>query len=222
MEMEGAGEVKGRFHADKRLVERLLRGDRRAFDEFFEGNARGLLRWATRRLRGNTAEAEEIVQTALCSAVAGIETYRGEASLFTWLCTCCHYEILRRRRLEARRPSEIGLDDPVLQGSGALGGGRSPHRDFEELEMGERIHLTLDRLPEGYGEVLELKYLEGLSVEQIANRLGITPKAAESRLSRARRTFKSTYPSTGSGSPRWPSRQEGPGPDQGPESMERK
>ncbi len=57
------------------------------------------------------------------------------------------------------------------------------------------IQLTLDHLPARYGDVLEWKYVEGLRVEEIADRLAVTPLAAESLLARARRAFRSAWQS---------------------------
>jgi RNA polymerase sigma-70 factor (ECF subfamily) len=50
--------------------------------------------------------------------------------------------------------------------------------------------VVLDYLPRRYGQVLEWKYIEGLSVKEIADKLGIAPKAAESTLTRARNAFR--------------------------------
>jgi len=55
------------------------------------------------------------------------------------------------------------------------------------------VAATLDHLPATYGDVLEWKYLHGLSVGEIASRLGIGYKAAESRLSRARAAFREGF-----------------------------
>jgi RNA polymerase sigma-70 factor (ECF subfamily) len=52
------------------------------------------------------------------------------------------------------------------------------------------VHAVLDRLPARYGEALELKYIEGRSVEEIGDRLGIGHTAAQSLLARARVAFR--------------------------------
>jgi RNA polymerase sigma-70 factor (ECF subfamily) len=57
------------------------------------------------------------------------------------------------------------------------------------------VHLTLDLLPEHYARALQWKYVDGLSVEQIATRLGLSGKAAESLLTRARQAFRDGYQS---------------------------
>jgi RNA polymerase sigma-70 factor (ECF subfamily) len=67
--------------------------------------------------------------------------------------------------------------------------------DLPEVEawrhdVGRVVQATLDRLPGRYAEVLEWKYVDELSVNDIADRLAVAPKAAESMLTRARVAFR--------------------------------
>src|SRR5204862_6540816 len=87
------------------LVHRMVRGDEAAFEEFFSASFGPLFRFALPRVGGDADAAEEGVQAALCRAVRKLATYRGEASLLTWLCTICRHEvhgwIKQRRRAPA-------------------------------------------------------------------------------------------------------------------------
>lgn len=76
---------------DKALVNRLLHGHPEAFKTFFDGYFPRLYRFALNRLAGDGDAAEDAAQEALCKAVRKLQTYRGEASLFTWLCTFCRH-----------------------------------------------------------------------------------------------------------------------------------
>ena len=78
--------------SDRAFVRRLLRGDEEAFAEFFDGYFPRLYRFALARLRDED-DAEEVVQATLIRATRKLSTYRGEAALFTWLCTFCRHEI---------------------------------------------------------------------------------------------------------------------------------
>jgi RNA polymerase sigma-70 factor (ECF subfamily) len=60
-------------------------------------------------------------------------------------------------------------------------------------EIARIVRLVLDRLPARYGDALEWKYIDGLSVVEIAERLGVAPKAAESVLTRARTAFRDAF-----------------------------
>ena len=63
------------------------------------------------------------------------------------------------------------------------------------------VHAALDALPPRYGRILEWKYLDNLAVKEIANRMNLRPKAAESLLTRARNSFRKTYARLQGGTP---------------------
>jgi RNA polymerase sigma-70 factor (ECF subfamily) len=164
---------------DGALVGRMLAGEERAFSEFFDGHFDRLFRFALRRLDGNEDAAEEVVQLALSRAVRKLETFRGDSSLFTWLCTFCRHEISALVR--SRRSAEE-VDLSVAEE--AAGGDPDTAMIVQEI---------LDELPSNYGDALEWKYIEGLSVAEIAGRLKVGPKAAESLLTRARNAFRDLF-----------------------------
>ena len=183
---------------DKALTRRLLSGDERAFDDFFDRYFAGLYRFAKARL-GDDASAEEVAQATLCKAIRKLSTYRGEAALFSWLCTFCRREISDFLRLQQRAPQAVGLivDSPevwaALDSLDTLIEGDDPDQSLRRREVARWVRVTLDHLPDHYGQMLEWKYLEDLSVKDIAQRLGVRPKAAESMLTRARSAFRQSF-----------------------------
>jgi len=139
---------------------------------------------------GRLEDVEEIVQESLIAAWDSLPTYKGKSGLFTWLCAITRHEIAdfyRRKKLKQIVFSRL----PFLKNlvSEALG----PELSYQELETKRKILKTLKCLSEGYGRILRLKYIEGLSMKEIAQELGITVKAVESRLSRARLAFQTAY-----------------------------
>ena len=91
---------------DMDLARRLRAGEESAFDAFFAEYFPRVYRFARTRLGGDEDAAEEVAQTTLIKALAKVGTYRGEAALFTWLCTFCSARdrsVVRARRPE--RPS---------------------------------------------------------------------------------------------------------------------
>lgn len=180
---------------DIELVRRMRSGDERAFEEFFGAYFPRLFRFALRRL-GDEDAAEDVVQAALVIAMRKIGTWRGEAALFTWLCTICRHELSAYFERTGRQPVILALDDHP--GTRALieslaHEGPGPHAELERLDLSDRVRVVLDYLPRPYGDVLAWKYLEGLSVAEIAERLGSTVKAAESTLTRARVAFRDGF-----------------------------
>jgi RNA polymerase sigma-70 factor (ECF subfamily) len=68
-----------------------------------------------------------------------------------------------------------------------------PEQQLERQDLARLVQLTLDYLPARYGDVLEWKYLQGLSMREIAERLDTTTKAVESLLTRARDAFRDGF-----------------------------
>ncbi len=71
---------------DRALARRMLAGDEAAFDAFFEGHFSGLYRFAVARVR-DPELARDLVQSAICKAIANLRSWRGEATLAGWLFT---------------------------------------------------------------------------------------------------------------------------------------
>ena len=183
--------------ADLALARRLIAGDQSAFEQFFADYFPRVYRFARTRLDGSEDAAEEVVQTTLIKALAKIHTYRGEAALLSWLCTFCRHEISAWYE-RVGRAGEVVLDPAAPETRGvldalALLSQDNPERALDRLEVRRFVHATLDHLPPRYGDALEWKYLEGLSVGEIARRLGIGYKAAESLLTRARQAFRDGF-----------------------------
>jgi RNA polymerase sigma-70 factor (ECF subfamily) len=188
-------------HDDLALVRSLLRGDEEAYAEFFDEYFSRLYRFALARLHDET-DAEEVVQSTLIRAMRKLAGYRGEARLFTWLCTICRHEIADLAKRRSRRSLAVDLVEENPEVRAALESlpaslDTEPERRLHLRELGRLVQVTLDHLPRHYGNALEWKYLEGLSVAEIAERLGIGPKAAESLLTRARQTFRSDFAAIG-------------------------
>jgi RNA polymerase sigma-70 factor (ECF subfamily) len=131
--------------------------------------------------------AEEVVQATLCTALAQLGQYRGEAALLTWMTTICR-RTLAASRLAEERVSATGAWLESLPGESEDAEAR-----LSRQEMASRVHRVLDWLPAAYAEILAWKYFEEASVEEIARRLGVGLKAAESRLTRAREAFRREF-----------------------------
>ena len=179
------------------MVRRLLSGDEDAFDQLFDDYAGGLFRFALTRVEGDENLAREVVQTTMMRAIEKIDTFRGEAALFSWLCSICRFEITAHFRRLNRSPAEVEWieDAPEIRAvlDALAAGAEGPEDRLRRREVARMVHLTLDHLPPRYGRALEWKYFEGLPVKEIADRLGVSPKAAESVMTRAREAFRTGF-----------------------------
>ena len=168
---------------------RMVAGDEVAFAEFGERYPPALYRFTAARVGNDPDLTRDLVQNAVTKALGKLETYRAEASLLTWLCACCRNEFLMHlRRQRGSVVGNLSLSDLA---------GREPVVDEPDPEVvtlaGERrllVHMVLDALPAHYARVLEWKYLDERPVAEIAARLDLETKAAESLLTRARAAFR--------------------------------
>jgi RNA polymerase sigma-70 factor, ECF subfamily len=183
---------------DRRLVRRMLAHDKSAFDAFFNGYFPRLYRFARTRLNNDPNATKEIVHVTLSKAMRKLSSYRGEAALFTWLCTICRNEISDHIARVARERERVVLTEDLPDVRAAVDALTAPAADDPEnqyvrLETTRLIQVALDRLPLRYGDALEWKYVYGFSVDEIAAKLGVGVEAAQSVLARAKRAFQDVY-----------------------------
>ncbi len=190
-------EVVPQVQQDRSLAARVAAGDQGAFDAFFKEYFPRLFRFTLTRVDNDPELAEEIVQRTMCIVVRKMGSYRGEALLFTWLCQICRNEsfaVFRERKLEMR--ADVPIEDhPGVQAALELAAGDDgrPESAQRRDEIANFVRVTLTHLPDNYAQALELKYIQGCSVREIASRLHLGEKAAESILSRARAAFKEHF-----------------------------
>jgi RNA polymerase sigma-70 factor (ECF subfamily) len=183
-------------HVDRALARRILRGDEAAFRDLFDRFFPRLYRFALARLPGDSDGARDIVQQTFCLAIERLDTYRGEAALYTWFCQICRNAIADHfRRNPGGGSARLVLLEDQPNARAILESLAAPAADEPETgAVREQVHrivaATLDALPGRYGEALEWKYIDGLSVREIAERLSVGEKAAESLLTRARESFR--------------------------------
>ena len=176
---------------ERRLLRGMARGDRASFDRFVAHYTPALVRYAQNHLSGHDEAVPDVVQSTLAVAVERLDSFRGDGPLGAWLLGICRFQIgTYWRRWKVRRQTEadsgVMLDD-------IESGDDSPWQLLESEHRRATVHSTLDLLPPPYGDVLEWKYLQDLSVKEIAGRLEVSLKAAESALTRARSAFRKAF-----------------------------
>lgn len=135
----------------------------------------------------NENDAEDIFQETLVAASQSLPTFKGKSSFFTWLCGIANHEIAdfyRKKKIKTFLFSRFPFLETLV--SEALG----PEEELLKQELRKEVKQVLGRLTEGYSSILRLKYYQGLSMAEIAEKLGMTVKAVESKLSRAREAFR--------------------------------
>jgi RNA polymerase sigma-70 factor (ECF subfamily) len=178
---------------DAELVRRALARDDTAFRTIMERNNRRLYRIARGILR-NDAEAEDVVQEAYVNAFTHLDGFRSDSSLTTWLARITMNEALgrlRRERLavnldtfEAQRTEAQIIQFPQTVASD------DPERTMAQREILQLVERATDNLPEIFRIVFITRVIEGMSVEETANLLGLRAETVKSRLHRARRLVR--------------------------------
>jgi len=179
------------------LVNRMRRGEQRAFDQFFDRYAARVGAFIARRSAFDAAGIEDVVQMTMINAMRGLANFRGGASLFTWLCQISRNHLADARRKAARQPVMQSLDELADERPLATVVQLTDFRDpldecASESDRGA-VRRAINRLPAHYAKILELRYGDELTVPEIATTLGISETAAESQLVRAKQAFRSDW-----------------------------
>lgn len=190
---------------DRGLVRSLLAGERAAFDGFFHEYFPRLYRFVLPRVGGDAAVAEDLCQNVLTRALRKLHLYRGEAALFTWLCRIARNELADHWQQRQREQNHLVFlqDDAAIQA--VLDTLETDDRESPEAgrfgqEVGRLVQLALDNLPGRYGSLLEWKYVDGLSMTEIAQRSDMTVVSVQSALQRARSAFREAFVTLAGGS----------------------
>ncbi|HEY4645475.1 MAG TPA: sigma-70 family RNA polymerase sigma factor [Steroidobacteraceae bacterium] len=187
--------VSDAIHVDRALARRILGGDETAFRGLFDSFFPRLYRFALARLNGDHEAAREVVQRTFCKAIERLDTYRGEAALYTWFCQVCRNALIDYQRAMNREARTVVLleDQPNLRAvleAFVAPASAQPELAAWQQDVRRLVQATVDTLPDHYSAILEWKYVDGRSVDEIARQLNVGVKAAESLLTRARHAFR--------------------------------
>jgi len=182
---------------EKELLDRMQRGDQLAFNEFFDSNASRIASFAARRSALDASALEDIVQQTMIKAIRSIAGFRGESSLFTWLCSICRSQLADSRRKAARQPKTESLESETLEPSKITPIGliefRDPLDECVSDSSRNEVRRAINSLSPRYSRILELRYGDDLTVPEIARLLQLTEDAAESLLVRAKKAFRERW-----------------------------
>jgi RNA polymerase sigma-70 factor (ECF subfamily) len=178
---------------DAELVRRALARDGNAFRAIIQTHNRRLYRIARSIVR-NDSEAEDVVQEAYVRAFSHLESFRGDSSLATWLARIVMNEALGRLRkqhptvdletVETQRPQAEIIQFP------RSGNSDDPERTMAQRQILRLVEQATDALPEIYRTVFVTRVIEGMSVEETAELLGMRVETVKTRLHRARKLVR--------------------------------
>lgn len=180
---------------ESELISGLRAGRSSAYAALMRRNNQRLYRLA-RGVLGDDAEAEEAVQAGYVRAFTHIDSFKGEASVATWLARIVLNEAMTRQR--RRRPT-VDIDHVSEQALDAEPAGiatrrrePSPEQALARREISGAIEHAVDALPAAFRAVFILRAIEQLSIEETAVSLGIPEETVKTRLHRANKLLRAT------------------------------
>jgi len=182
-------EATGCWYDDIVLARAVASGDAMSLRSFFDTYADLLFAFLRHRMEGSRADVEDAWQETLAAAVRGVGSYRGESSLFTWMCGIARRKAADAARRAGRRSSEV-VEAAALP---PLGDEPFEVATIERTDVKDRVIEVLGGLPVDQRTALVDRCVHRRSVPDIARRLGRTYKATESLLSRAREAFRAAW-----------------------------
>lgn len=165
--------------------------DPQALAALFEAHADRVYRLALSLLRDPGA-AEDVVQETFLQAITHLEEFQGRSSLGTWLYRIAHNASIDRlrRRVDDPLPGEGDNDAPAPMPHSFIDWAGTPEELVSRREVRGQLDAAVDQLPESLRSAFWLRDIEGLSTEEAAEVLQISPGAVKVRLHRARLTLR--------------------------------
>jgi RNA polymerase sigma-70 factor (ECF subfamily) len=183
---------------DAALVERVQRGDQKAFEMLVVKYQRRIERLIARMVR-DVDLVEDIAQETFIRAYRALPGFRGESAFYTWL-----YRIA----VNTAKRAMIGLKRDPLLTEAAMGGsgddddehpraqddatdGETPESIMASRQVAETVNAAIEALSEDLRQAITLREIEGLSYEEISELMGCPIGTVRSRIFRARESIAS-------------------------------
>ncbi|MEN8253608.1 MAG: RNA polymerase sigma factor [Patescibacteria group bacterium] len=165
---------------EKELLSKLKAGDAKAVEQWFAFYNKKLLRLVLSKV-SNLKDADEIVQDTFLNCLKHLPVFRGDSSIWTWMCRITYHEIADyyRKKYAKKVIRTLPIGDMILA---------APISDSHETS--EKMRLVFGKMNNSAVELLKMKYIDKKKVKEIALELNKSAKAVESDLFRARIIFR--------------------------------
>ncbi|HVN20033.1 MAG TPA: RNA polymerase sigma factor [Dongiaceae bacterium] len=178
-------QAKNEEWTDEQVITRVLAGETALYELLMRRHNQRLYRVARAILRDD-AEAEDVMQDAYVRAYQNLASFEGRAKFSTWLTRIAVHEALARTRRRSRFQSLDSTDethgDPM---NTAVSSSRSPEQESYDRELASVIEKAVLSLSDEYRLVFTLRDVEGMSTDETAQCLNLTPENVKVRLHRA-------------------------------------
>ncbi|HUH29819.1 MAG TPA: RNA polymerase sigma factor RpoE [Rhodanobacter sp.] len=178
----------GENELDRALVERVQRGDKRAFDLLVRKYQHRVIGLVSRYVRGH-AECEDIAQEAFIRAWRAMDAFRGDSAFYTWLYKIAVNTAKNHLVAMSRRPpaDDVDVDDAAFTASAErMQDNATPEHEMMRQEIEQSVFSTVQALPEELRTAITLREVDGLSYDEIAHAMDCPIGTVRSRIFRAR------------------------------------
>ena len=176
---------------DAELILAMQSGDEAALAEFYNRYLPSVWRYARARILGGDQAVEDVVAETFIAAISSIHRVDVDGRpLAAWVMGIARHKIGDHRRRMVRQFASLE-GEPERDGDD-----HEPFQKMEQDELRAAVAKTLDQMRDEERQVLEWKYIDGLSVREIGSRLGRTEKGAEALLYRSRLAFRAALERT--------------------------
>lgn len=182
----------GEREVDQRLVERVQRGDKKAFELLVTKYQRKLNRLLSRFIR-DPSEVEDVAQEAFIKAYRALPSFRGDSAFYTWLYriavnTAKNYLVAAARRAPTSTTIDSEEAESFEEGH-QLRHMNTPEAELMSKQVAATVNQTMEALPEELRVAITLREIEGMSYEDIAAAMSCPIGTVRSRIFRARETI---------------------------------
>ena len=175
-------------NADLTLVERVQKGDKRAFDLLVRKYQHKVVGVISRYI-SDWSECQDVAQDAFIRAFRAIGSFRGDSQFYTWLYRIAVNTAKNHLVAMKRRPptSDVEADDAEhYAGAGRMHDHDTPEHELLREEIAREVAETVAALPEELRQAITLREMDGLSYEEIAETMDCPIGTVRSRIFRAR------------------------------------
>jgi len=175
-------------NVDQLLVERVQKGDKRAFDLLIQKYQHRIVSLVSRYV-SDPSEAQDVAQEAFIKAYRAIKRFRGDSAFYTWLYriainTAKNWIVAKNRRppssdIDAVDAEQYGISDRLRETS-------TPENELLREEIERTVFATIANLPEDLRTAIMLREMDGMSYEEIATTMECPIGTVRSRIFRAR------------------------------------
>lgn len=169
--------------SDAQLVMFALDGDSAAFETLFKRYRDGIYNLCLQRTLGNADDASDLLQETFVKVYLGLDKYDARFTFGQWIYTIARNTFIDYVR---RRKDEFSIDS--LQGNthSPMDEADTPEERIINQQRKVQLERYMAALPEKYRQLVELRFIKGLSYDEIASQLGLPIGTVSTQIHRAR------------------------------------